>query len=60
MNLPEPVYKDSCPKCLEGPYEPTRTRIEGIDLVGAYTCTECGHAWRCWWNASSVLSDDVA
>lgn len=60
MNQPEPAYRDNCLKCLDGPYEPLVTRAEDHDLVGDYTCTECGHTWRCWWNTSALPSDDAS
>lgn len=60
MSRSEPAYTDNCPDCLEGPYAPTATSAEGTDLVGEYTCTECGHTWRCWWNTSTLPSDGAS
>jgi DNA-directed RNA polymerase subunit M/transcription elongation factor TFIIS len=57
MSQPESPYRDSCPECLEGPYEPYETEVRGENLVGAYRCTRCGHVWPCWWNTSSLPSD---
>jgi hypothetical protein len=53
MTQPEPAYRDNCPECLEGPFDPTGTRAEANSLVGDYACTDCGHTWRCWWNMST-------
>lgn len=60
MSQPEPAYRDNCPECLEGPHEPVGTRAEGRDLVADYTCTECRHTWRCWWNTSALPSDGTS
>lgn len=51
------AYKDRCPECLEGPYEPYETEVRGQSLVGAYRCPACGHVWACWWNLASLAGD---
>lgn len=58
MSKPESPYRDCCPECLTGPYEPYETEVRGQSLVGAYHCPACGHVWPCWWNLSTLPADE--
>lgn len=57
MSKPESPYRDNCPECFEGPYEPYDSEIREGCLVGAYHCKKCGHVWPCWWNVASLPED---
>lgn len=50
-------FADCCPKCLEGPFEPHASSVEGESIVGTYECGACGHRWSCSWHAPSFPAE---
>lgn len=52
------AYRDNCPECVTGPYEPLTTRMDGESLLGVYRCDACLHSWRCWWAPQSLPEDN--
>lgn len=56
--LPHPT--DGCPACLAHARtvttQPSMVRRDGPALLAEYQCPECGHQWRCWWDAVSLAA----